>query len=155
MSACAMPGGGPEPSLAPRPAESIDPRVPIPDAPAPGEVDPQLANRLEALVADARGGVSAFESREAEASRLAAGAGPAASESWVAAQRSLSRLVEQWGVTTRAAAEIDALAAARLQSQKWIGPANRQAITSAAERVEAINTPQAAAIARIREQLDR
>jgi hypothetical protein len=118
-------------------------------------VDPQLANRLEALVADARGGVSVFESREAEASRLAAGAGPAASESWVAAQRSLSRLVEQWGVTTRAAAEIDALAAARLQSQKWIGPANRQAITSAAERVEAINTPQAAAIARIREQLDR
>jgi hypothetical protein len=152
---CSVPGVGPEPSLAPRAAEAIDPRVPIPDTVPAGPVDPALSGRIDALLAEARSGVPAFEAVETEAARLAASAGPVSSESWVAAQQALSRLVEQFGVTTRVAADIDALASGRLESNRWIRPADREAIASAASAVAAISEPQAASIARIREQLAR
>jgi hypothetical protein len=155
LASCTSPGAAPEPSLAPRPAEAIDPRVPIPSEVPPGTVDPALAERLDALVAEVRAGVPAFEAREAEASRLAAGAGPESSESWVAAQQALSRLVEQFGVTTRTAADIDALASAQLEGKRWISPADQSAIAAAATAVAAISEAQAASIARIRESLAR
>ena len=44
------------------------------------------------LVGQARGGVTLFGTRQADAERLAAAAGPAASESWVAAEQALSLL---------------------------------------------------------------
>ena len=155
MAGCSTPRTASEPSLAPRAAEAIDPRVPIPDSVPSGPVDPALASRIDALLAEARSGVPAFEAREAEAARLAAAAGPVSSESWVAAQQALSRLVEQFGVTTRVAADVDALASTRLETNRWISPADRQAIESAASAVAAISEPQAAAIARIRDQLAR
>jgi hypothetical protein len=155
LAACASSGAGPEPSLAPRAAEAIDPRVPIPSEVPPGTVDPVLARRLDELVAEVRAASPGFEAREAEAARLAAAAGPESSEGWIAAQQALSKLVEQFGVTTRAAADIDALAAARLESRRWIAPADQAAITAAAATVAAIGEPQAAAIARIQEQLAR
>lgn len=155
LSACTGPSYGPEPSLAPRPAEAIDPRIPIPsDIPA-GPADPALLRELDALVAQARAGVGPFQSLETTASRLTAGAGPVSSEGWVSAQQALSRLVEQYGVTTRAAADIDALAAQRLKGQRWIGAADQRAIISASAEVGVIDDAQSAAIARIREQLAR
>ena len=150
-----MPGAGPEPSLAPRAAESIDPRVPMPDVVPAGPVDPALAQRIDALLTEARGGEAAFAALEAEAARLAASAGPVSSEGWVAAQQALSRLVEQFGVTTRVAADIDALASARLNANRGIRPGDQQAITAASSAVAAISGPQAASIARIRETLAR
>jgi hypothetical protein len=153
-AACSAPATV-EPSLAPRAAEAIDPRVPIPNAAPTGTVDPSLAARLEALVSNARGGVPAFEAQEAEANRLAAGAGPVASEGWIAAQQALSRLVEQHGVTTQVAADIDELASDRLESQHWIRPADREAIAAAAAEVGSINEAQAAAINRLSDQLSR
>ena len=150
-----MPGAGPEPSLAPRAAESIDPRVPIPDAVPAGPVDPALAQRIDVLLAEVRGSEAAFAVREAEAARLATSAGPVSSESWVVAQQSVSRLVEQFGVTTRVAADIDALASARLYSNRGISPGDQQAISAASSAVAAISEPQAASIARIRETLAR
>lgn len=155
LAACSSPGAGPEPSLAPRPAEAIDPRVPIPSEIPTGAVDPALARRLDELVAAVRAGEPTFQAREAEASRLAAGAGPEASEGWVAAQQALSRLIEQYGATTRAAADIDALASTQLNSKRWISPADQAAISAAANAVAAISEPQAAAIARIRDQVAR
>jgi hypothetical protein len=145
----------PEPSLAPRAAEAIDPRLPVMGEVPAGTVDPALASRLAALVAEARSGVPAFDAREAEASRLAAAAGPQASESWIAAEQALSRLVEQYGATTRAAADIDALASSRLEGQRWIAPADREAIALAASDVGSISDQQAAAIDRLRDQLAR
>ena len=121
----------------------------------PARSIPPLAERLQALVSTARASASAFDAREAEASRLAAAAGPMASESWVAAQQALSRLVEQRGVTTHVAADIDALASTRLESQHWIQPADREAIAAAAAKVAAINDPQAAAVSRLMDQLAR
>ena len=154
LAACSAPSIR-EPSLAPRAAEAIDPRVPIPDAVPTGTVDPALTEQLRALVSTVRAGASEFEAREATASRLAAGAGPMASESWVAAQQALSRLVEQHGLATRVAADIDALASSRLEGQRWIRPADREAIAAAAADVAEISGPQAAAIDRITDQLAR
>jgi hypothetical protein len=153
--ACSTPGVGPEPSLAPRAAEAIDPRVPIPDTVPKGPADAALAGKLAELVSAARTGAPQFDARLTNADRLAATAGPMASESWVAAQQALSLLIEQYGVTTRAAADIDALAASRLQGQHWIRPADQQAISGAAAEIAAISEPQAAAIARLQNQLAR
>ena len=144
-----------EPSLAPRAAESIDPRVPIPDAVPTGAVSPALAQQLQALVEAARAGTAAFNAQESEASRLAAAAGPMASESWIAAQQALSRLVERHGVTTRSAGDIDALAGSRLEGQRWIRPADREAIAAAAAEVASINESQSNAIQRLSGQLAR
>ena len=145
----------PEPSLAPRAAEAIDPRLSIPDEEPSGTVDPALAGRLSALVATVRSAVPAFEARESEASRLAAAAGPVASESWIAAEQALSRLVEQHGVTTQAAADIDAVAASRLEGQRWIARAEREAIAAAAAEVGSISARQAEAIDRLKDHLAR
>jgi hypothetical protein len=144
-----------EPSLAPRAAESIDPRLPIPDAVPTGPIDAALAARLNALVETVRGAAPQFNAQDSDATRLAAAAGPMASESWIAAQQALSRLVEQHGVTTRAAGDIDALAASRLEGQHWIRPADREAIEAAAAEVASINIPQAEAIRRLASQLAR
>ena len=144
-----------EPSLAPRAAESIDPRVPIPDMVPTGSVNADLAVRLNTLVEATRAAAPAFNAQESEATRLAASAGPIASESWIAAQQALSRLVEQHGVTTRAAGDIDALAANRLQGQHWIRPSDREAIAAAAAEVGTINNAQAEAIQRLTSQLAR
>ena len=78
-----------------------------------------------------------------------------ASESWIAAQQSLSVLIEQYGVTSKAAADIDALASNRLEGQRWIRPADQQAIAAAAAEVSAISGPQSAAISRLSNQLAR
>ena len=154
-SACSTPLTGPEPSLAPRPAEAIDPRVPIPATVPSGPVDAALANELQTLVGRARSGIPMFDARRADTERLAVTAGPIASESWVAAQQALSLLVEQYGVTTTAAANIDALAAGRIEGQRWIRPSDQQAIAAAAAEVGSINEAQWAVISRLREQLAR
>jgi hypothetical protein len=145
----------PEPSLAPRAAEAIDPRLPIPDETPEGTVDPALASRLSELVAEVRSASPAFETKLAVADRLATGAGPNASESWIAAEQALSRLIEQHGVTTRAAGDIDALAASRLEGQRWIAPADRAAISAAAADVASISAHQTEAIDRLMDRLSR
>lgn len=154
-SACSTAGTGPQPSLAPRAAETIDPRVPIPEAVPSGPADASLSGKLEALVGQARAGVPLFQARQANAEHLVAAAGPIASEGWIAAQQALSLLVEQYGVTTRAAADIDALASARLQGQHWIHPADQQAIAAASAQIVSISDQQAAAIHRLNNQLAR
>lgn len=155
LAGCSAPNQVPEPSLAPRAAEAIDPRVPIPDETPAGTLDPALAARLQELLRSVQSNLPAFNQREAEASRLAAAAGPMASESWIAAEQALSRLVAAYGPTTQAAAEIDALAADRLERQRWIAPADRQAIAAAAAEVGEISERQSAAIDRLKNQLAR
>ena len=155
VAGCSTPRSGPEPSLAPRAAEAIDPRLPIPNEVPSGPADPALASRLQALVAPVHANVPVFDASQAEASRLAAAAGPMASESWIAAEQALSRLVAAYGTTTQAAAGIDALASDRLERQRWISPADREAIMAAASDVAAISNRQAAAIDRLKGQLAR
>ena len=123
--------------------------MPIPDAPSPGTVDPQTSAGLARAVAEARGGVQAFDRLARTAETLAAAAGPRQSESWIAAQQALSALGAQHGVTTGAAADIDAIAAERIDASRWLVPATQAAIGAAAAEVGAINNAQRATIQRL------
>ena len=115
MAACSAPSG-PTPSLAPRAAEAIDPRVPIPSTPPAGPVDPALQGQLARLLDEVRAGNREFLAAAGEAERLVSAAGDPASESWIAAQQALSGLVAARGRTARALSDIDAIAAQSLMT---------------------------------------
>jgi hypothetical protein len=148
---CTAPRG--YPSLAPRAAEAIDPRVPIVATSSPGTVDPRTATALAAAVAEARGGTAEFDALARVAEARATSAGPRQSEGWIAAQQALSALIAQHGVTTNAAADIDAVAAQKIDETRWLVPATQAAIGAAAAEVGAINDAQNATIARLSARL--
>ena len=130
--------GGPYPSLQPRSAEAIDPRLqpvrPINDRP----VTIALAGQLAALVDQARGGETAFEPAIADAERLAGSAGAPQSESWISAQEALSAAIAARKPTALAQADIDALGATALQTHGGIAPNDLKAIQRAADEVASI-----------------
>ena len=152
LSACST-GGGPYPSLRPRAAEAIDPRVqpvrPVNDRP----VAPALAAQLAALVDQARAGDSAFGPAAAEAERLAAIAGAPQSESWIAAQEALSAAIAARKPTALAQADIDALGATALQTHGGIAPNDLKAINTAASEVLEIARGQTDRISAIQKRL--
>ena len=152
LAACSSPGG-PYPSLQPRAAEAIDPRVPVikpmnsrPEAPA-------IASRLAALVAEARAGEAGFDSAASQAERLAGTAGPRESESWIAAQEALTAAIAARRATTQAISDIDGLAASALQMQRGIAPNDLAAIKRAGAEVGGIDERQAERIRAIQRRL--
>ena len=154
LAGCSAPGG-PYPSLQPRAAETIDPRL-QPVRPINGRpVKPALASQLAALVDQARGGDSGFEPAMAEAERLAASAGAQQSESWIAAQEALSAAIAARKPTASAVADIDALGATALQTQGGIAPNDLAAIRSAAAEAGAIDDRQARRIEAVQARLSR
>jgi len=153
ISACSTPPGGALPSLAPRAAETIDPRVPVGDGAVQQAVDAALAARLAELVGLARQGEGAFAAAAGEAQRLAESAGAPQSESWVVAQQAVSAAVAARGQTARALGDIDALAAAALVRRGGIAPADLAAIEGAAAEVGAIDRRQAGAINALQRRL--
>ena len=152
LSACTTPGG-PYPSLQPRAAEQIDPRVPVERPLNSRPVTAALAGRLDGLVAQARSGDSAFASAAANAERLASAAGPARSESWIAAQEALSGAIAARKPVATALADIDATAADALQKQGGMAPSDEAAIKDAAAEVAAIDARQAARVDAVRRRL--
>ena len=152
MGACAGPGG-PPPSLLPRAAEAIDPRVPV-ERPMNGRpVDAALAAKLAELVGQARAGDAAFAPAAAEAERLAGAADGAHGESWVAAQQALSAAIELRSPTARALGDVDALGADKLQAQGGLSPADLAAIKRASDEVGAIDQRQAKIVKAIQSRL--
>jgi hypothetical protein len=145
--------GGPYPSLSPRAAEAIDPRVavvrPMNDRP----VAPALERELAALVGEARGGQAAFERAAAEAERVASAAGAPQSESWIAAQEALSAAIAARKPTAMALADIDSLAATALQAHGGIAPNDLRAIQSASAEVSGVARAQTDRIAAIQRRL--
>lgn len=150
VSACSAPGG-PYPSLQPRAAEAIDPRVPVVRPINDRPVTASLASRLEGLVEQARSGDGAFGSAASEAERLAANAGAPQSEGWITAQEALTAAIAARKPTVNALGDIDGLAASALQSQGGIAPSDLAAIRSAqaavsqldmrqSDRIDAIHT---------------
>jgi hypothetical protein len=137
---------GPGPSLAPRSAEAIDPRLPVVSTAVARPVDATLAAQLGELVRAARNGDDAFDAAADEARRLAAAAGAPRTESWIAAQQALSGAVAARAPTARALGDIDALAASAVGRQGGIAPADLAAIEEAAAEVGAIDRRQAQAI---------
>ena len=151
VTACAPTRG--VPSLAPRPGERIDPRLPVEDRSAAIPADAQLGRQLAALVAQAQAAEGAFDSAIASAERLAAGAGARQSESWIVAQEALSGAVAARAPVTRALADVDALATALVTARGGISPADQQQLRSAAETIGAIDRRQAARVDAVQARL--
>ena len=151
-ASCTRPGG-PYPSLAPRAGEAIDPRVPVTRPMNDRPASEELVARLGALVAMARRGDAAFGPGIAIAQRLAAAAGAPQSESWILAQQALSAAIAARAPTANAAGDIDALAAAKLQSAGGIAPNDLKAIEDAGAIVGAIDQRQSDAIRSIQSRL--
>ena len=153
LASCAS--GNAPPSLLPRAAEAIDPRVPIVRPMNDRPVDPALAGRLAELVSQARSSDAAFEPAAAEAQRLAETAGAAQSESWIAAEQALTRATASRDPTVHAIGDIDALGGTRLQANGGLTPNDLEAIKSAGAEVAAIDDRQARTIKAIQARLAR
>ena len=145
--------GGPYPSLQPRAAERLDPRLPVVRPMNDRPVTPALAARLNALVADARSASGAFEAAVSEAERLAASAGAPQSEGWTVAQEALSAAVAARRPVALALAEIDTIGANALQSQGGLAPNDLAAIQEASAAVGELDRGQAARIKAIQQRL--
>ncbi|MEO6224813.1 MAG: hypothetical protein ABIO80_03035 [Sphingomicrobium sp.] len=141
LGACSTPGG-PYPSLQPRAAEAIDPRVPVVRPRNDRPMTAGLAVRLAELIAQARQGQSAFVPLAEQAERLASAAGAPQSEGWVAAQQALSAAIAARGPTARALGDVDALGADALEKQRGIAPNDLDAIQQTAREVGAIDQRQ-------------
>jgi hypothetical protein len=152
LTACAS-AGGPYPSLQPRAAEAIDPRVPVVRPINDRPVTPALEAQLAAFVGQAHAGQAAFEPAAADAERLASAAGPPQSESWIAAEQALSAAIAARGATANALGDVDGLSATLLQSQGGIAPNDLAAIKSAAAEISGIAGAQADRIAAIQRRL--
>ena len=152
LSACSAPGG-PYPSLRPRPAEAIDPRLPVVRPINDRPVSAALASKLAALVEAARRGNAAFDGAASAAERLAAGAGAPQSEGWIAAQEALTAAIAARKATSAALGDIDALAAGALQANAGIAPNDLAAIKSAQAEVGALDARQADRIDAIQKRL--
>ncbi len=153
LSACAS--GNAPPSLLPRAAEAIDPRIPVVKPMNHRPTDPSLARRLTELVDQARSSDAAFRPAAAEAQRLAEVAGASQSESWIAAEEALTRAIAARDATARALGDIDALGAIRLQANAGLAPNDLEAIKSAGAEVGAIDERQARSIKAIQTRLGR
>ena len=148
MAGCAATSGN-EPSLAQRPAEQIDPRLPLAAEAPLGPVDPALASRLGQLIAEGNAGARSFEELVGQTEALASAAGPAQSESWIVAQQSLSGLEAARAKTTAALAEVDSIAAGRIQSNAGLTAGDLAAVEAASNQLRAIADGQNATIDRI------
>lgn len=154
LASCA-PAGPVPPSLLPRAAEAIDPRLPVLPATTPRAADAALLGRLAALERQAETGNGQFLAAAARAEQLARNAAAVRSESWVVAQEALSAATAARSETTRALSEIDTIVAAALQSRGTIGPGDLAAVQSAARTVAALDQAQAARLRSIADQLGR
>ena len=136
--------------LAPRAAESIDPRTPIPSVEPGGPADPALVARLEAIKAPALASLGQVDQLAMMARSAAAGAGPRQSESRITAQVALSALVAAGAPVTTALGEIDALGAGKISA---LAAPDRKAIEAAAGDLTAIEQRQAGTIAELSARL--
>ncbi|MEO5774496.1 MAG: hypothetical protein ABIQ32_10320 [Sphingomicrobium sp.] len=150
---CCAPAGPPPPSLLPRPAEAIDPRLPVLPATSPRPVSAALTAQLTSLARQARAGDERFRGAMTRAEQLAGSAGAPKSESWIVAQEALSAAVAARVETTRASADIDAIAATALHTKGTIAPGDLAAVQAVGEEVATIDRAQAARIAAVSRRL--
>lgn len=143
------------PSLAPRAAEAIDPRLPVERALIERPVSGSLHERLARLVAQARAGQATYRAALGPAERAASAAGPSRSESWVSAQQALSALEAARAATPKALADIDAIAGEAVTNKGAIGASDLAAVRSAADEAGALDRTQRATIARLNSRIGR
>ena len=149
LAACqtAIPRG--EPSLAPRSAEAIDPRLPVEAAVDARPADAALLGRIAELLRDARASAAAFAAAAPAARAAAAAAGAPQSESWIAAQLALSQLERTRAPFTRAFAELDEMRAATARTGN-ASAADLAALDAAAAELQGLAERQVEALDTIR-----
>ena len=149
---CSAPGG-PFPSLQPRAAEAIDPRVPVDRPMNARPVDHAFAATLDRLIGEARAGDSVFAPLIESAERLAGEAGAPRTEGWIAAQEALTAAIAARRATATALADIDALGGDRLKAQGGMAPADAAALQAAAAQVGALDSRQHDRVEAVQRQL--
>ena len=154
LAACSHGAPNP-PSLAPRAAEAIDPRLPIERALVERSVGAGLRDQLASLVGQARAGDAAYQAARGPAERAAAAAGPLRSESWVSAQQALSALEAARAATPKAMGDIDAIAGDAVANKGAIGASDFIAVQAAADEAGALDRAQRATIARLNSRIAR
>jgi hypothetical protein len=154
LAACSH-GALDPPSLAPRAAEAIDPRLPVERAPVERPVGEGLRNRLANLVGQARAGDASYRAALGTAEHAAAAAGPWHSESWISAQQALSALEAARAATTKAMGDIDAIAGDAVANKGAIGASDLIAVQAAADEAGALDRAQRATIARLSARVGR
>ena len=153
LSACGTVANAP--SLERRPAERIDPRIPVVDNSQLLPADPALAAAWRRVAAPAFAQGPAVEAAIARARTLAAKAGPPASESWIAAQQALSAAVAAQAPVTRAIGEFDAAIAERIRSGQRLVARDLATARSIADDLARLDSGQRAELAAIQRQLAR
>lgn len=143
------------PSLAPRVAEAIDPRLPVVDRSLALSVGAELAAALGSLRSRALAAAAKAEPAIAAAGRAASAAGPRESESWIAAQQAISLAITERGAFTAALGDLDALVATRIRTAARLVPQDIAAADALAAELGAIDTRQAAAISQAQSRLQR
>jgi len=143
------------PSLARRPAEAIDPRLPIVDPSAALPADPALAAALRRIADPAFAQGRAVDAAIASADRLAGAAGAPGSESWIAAQQALSAAVAAQAPVTRAMGDFDAAVSDRIRSGARLVPQDLAAVRAIAADLAALDRRQRSALAAVQAQLAR
>ncbi|MEO5810003.1 MAG: hypothetical protein ABIR51_08115 [Sphingomicrobium sp.] len=141
--------------LAPRAAEAIDPRNPIPADEVARPASAALTAQLARLTGDAAASTGSFDTLSATARNAATGAGPAQSESWIDAQVKLSAAIKARAPVAKALADIDGLGAVALANRGGLSVGDRLAIAAAAEEVAAIDRRQAESVSAIAAMLAR
>ena len=147
LAGCAADGDFP--SLAPREAERLyaagDPLQTTPEAPERAG----LSARVAGFLAAAAEGEAAFARALAAAQPLAARAGSAGSESWIAAQQAISRVEAARAATTRALGDLDQFASGQAR-QGPLSTSDHQLLREAVARVQAQADRQRQAVERLR-----
>ncbi len=134
------------PSLARRPAEAIDPRVPVNAEVLDDPVDPALEAQVAAMLASARSSAADFDTGAPRVRALAAAAGPVQSESWITAQAGLSELDRLRAPAAAAAADLDQVRATRARSGQPILAADLALLEQGAAELQVINERLAGAL---------
>lgn len=141
LAGCASSGRKP-PSLAPRAAEAIDPRLPIVDRSGELPADRALVAQLQDALARARSAAGRAEPAIASARSAVAGAGPRGSESWISAQQLVSVAVAAREPFTTALGDFDRLVSARIVSGGRFVPRDVAAAREAAASLSEIDRRQ-------------
>ena len=143
------------PSLGRRPAEAIDPRLPILDRSAALPADPALAAALRRIADPAFAQGRTVDAAIARAEALAGSAGAPGSESWISAQQALSAAVAAQAPVTRAIGDFDAAVTERIRSGARLVPQDLAAVRAIASDLAALDRRHRAAIASVQRQLAR
>jgi len=141
------------PSLAPRAAERIDPRVPVADNSQSLPADPAFVAQLQGLRDRALAAAQAAEPAIVAAQAAAGSAGARGSESWIEAQEMLSAAVAARAPFTAALGDLDRLIAERVRSGGRMVPQDVAAGRRIADELAAVDRRQGEALTSLERRL--